>query len=126
MKVVWRWLPVVAWSAVILLASDDAFSASNSGAWFRTVFGREVPYVLHVAVRKVAHLVEYGILGALALRAAQSWRPALAIAILVAAIDETRQSFFVTRTGSPGDVLIDVAGAALGIWLLRARMSRHA
>ena len=141
MQVVWRWLPVVAWSAVILLASDDTFSATNSGTWFREVFGRELPHIAHVAIRKLAHLVEYGILGALALRGAAGSQPAdpfdglrarrstviaLAVALFVAIIDETRQSFVATRTGSPWDVLVDVAGAAIGVWLLRARMSRHA
>ena len=118
MAVVWRWLPVVAWSAVILVASDDHFSAERSASWFQAMFGRELPHALHVLIRKLAHLVEYAILGALAFRAARGggrrYTIAIAIALFVAAVDETRQSLTVSRTGTPWDVLIDLAGATAG------------
>jgi VanZ family protein len=54
----------------------------------------------HAFIRKCAHFTEYGILAFWAL---------LAVA-LVAAIDETNQSFNPARTGSPWDVLLDVSG----------------
>ncbi|HUP62217.1 MAG TPA: VanZ family protein [Thermoanaerobaculia bacterium] len=125
MNVVLRWLPVVAWSAVILIASDDAFSAANSGAWFRGLFGRDLPHVLHVAIRKLAHVVEYGILGALAFRAARIDFPrramaiALAVALLVSMIDEVHQSTIASRTGTGWDVLLDLIGAGIALWFLR-------
>jgi VanZ like family len=116
-----RWLPVVAWSAVILIASGDEFSATQSGGWFRAVFGFDAPYWLHVAIRKLTHLVAYGILGFLALRASNTKRAAVIVALVVAVIDETHQSTLITRTGSPWDVLLDVIGAWLAVTFARPR-----
>jgi VanZ family protein len=74
----------------------------------------------HAFIRKCAHFTEYGILAFWALRAFKGssvqilrkyrfvW--ALLAVALVAAIDETNQSFNPARTGSPWDVLLDVSG----------------
>jgi VanZ family protein len=114
MRSLWRWLPLVAWSAMILMAADDTFSAQQSGGWFRALFGRDLPYVLHVLLRKLAHLVEYALLGALAMWARRSYAVALPWALAIALLDEGRQSLSPTRTGSGWDVLLDLAGAAIG------------
>ena len=137
MQFVWRWLPVVAWSAVILAASSDLFSAERSGSVLRAILGHELPHLLHVAVRKLGHLLAYGFLGILALRAARSGglQPAdgsdglkpvatsVIVVLLVAVIDEWHQSTLASRSGSPWDVLLDVVGGALAIAFLRARMT---
>lgn len=120
-----RWTAVVAWSAVILAAANESFSAESSGGWFRALFGFDPPYVLHILIRKLAHVVEYAILGALALYAARASFTravtiAMTIALAVAVTDEWRQSLSRTRTGSVWDVLLDLAGAALGAWMLSA------
>lgn len=135
MQTALRWTAVVAWAAVILVAASDSFSASNSGGWLRTLFGSDVPYVLHIAIRKLAHVVVYAILGTLTLNAARAslTRAAttvMAIALAVAVTDEWIQSFSPTRTGSFRDVVLDLAGAALGAYTLsvfpavRARLLR--
>ncbi len=123
-----RWLPVLAWSAVILAASSELFSTARSGEVLRTILGGDFPHFLHVAVRKLGHLVAYAILGALALRAALAdLRGPLvashAIVLLVALADEWHQSTYPSRSGSPWDVLLDVVGGALAIAFLRARMT---
>ena len=67
-------------------------------------------------LRKIAHVTEYAILGALLTRAVR--RPglaALAVAVAYAASDEVHQLFVEGRHGSPLDVLIDAAGALAGI-----------
>lgn len=115
MRLVRLWLPVILWAAVILSASNDSFSAGHSGGWLRRLLGREVPYAVHVTIRKMAHLLEYAILGALTWRADRRVAIALGVAALVAITDETRQSFTVSRTGSPWDVGLDVIGAAVGV-----------
>lgn len=125
MRVLLRWMAVAAWAAVILAAADESFSAESSGGWFRRLFGFDPPYVLHMIIRKLAHVVEYAVLGALALYAARaSFTRAAAIAMTVAlalaVTDEWRQSLSRTRTGSVWDVLLDLAGAALGAWMLNA------
>jgi|SRR6185436_19665337 len=118
-----RWLPVVVWSALILAVSNDWFSTDNTGSFLRGLIGRDLPWALHVALRKLGHLLGYGILGALAFRAARVdfRRPvpvSLAIVILVASIDEWHQATTRSRTGTPWDVLLDVVGAAAAIALL--------
>ena len=81
------------------------------------------------AVRKGAHVVEYAVLAVLARRAwaltdaVRGWGLtaarlawlALGLAVACAALDEYRQSFTRSRQGSVWDVLLDAAGAALGL-----------
>jgi VanZ family protein len=133
MSILKRWLPVVAWSAVILATSNDWFSATHTQSWLG------VSETLNVIFRKLAHLTGYGILGALAFRASrqQFGTPAssrfprqaaltavLLIVVAVAGIDEWNQSFIPSRGGSPWDVLLDVAGATVAIAILRVKEYR--
>lgn len=129
------WIPPAVWTAVILIASSDLFSAPHTGFLLQTVstfllghpLSREAFETVHFLIRKTAHLTEYGILGALLFRAVRAgrggwqWRWAIAavvIAVSVASVDEWRQTFVPSRTGKPQDVAIDAAGAALAqlIW----------
>ena len=129
---VWRfWVPPILWTALIFAASSASFSSARTADWLATLInaiagGPIAPdrfEVLHSAIRKAAHLTEYGILGALLLRAfrAESGRKwdirwalaAVAISAAVAGLDEWHQLFVPSRTASPMDVLIDTIGAAL-------------
>ena len=131
------WLPPIAWAAVILIASTDFFSGSNtSGVLQRialSIFGHrlapETAETLNYFIRKTAHVTEYGILGALMFRALRgekrSWSPrwaigAIVFATFIAAIDEIHQSFVPSRTGTWHDVVLDAAGAAIAQILIRA------
>jgi VanZ family protein len=131
------WLPPIAWAIVILVASTDLFSSSNtSGVLQRiavTIFGHQLApttaATLNFFMRKTAHLTEYGILGALTFRALRSenrswnWRwaiGAIVFATCIAAIDEIHQSFVPSRTGTWHDVLLDAAGAAIAQIIIRA------
>ena len=109
-----QWLPVVLWAGLILSAANDAFSAGNTGGLLDRMFG-EIPYVLHVLIRKAAHVVVYAILGALAFRADKRWTVVLSIALAVASADEWLQSRAANRTGTPWDVVLDLVGAMLGV-----------
>jgi VanZ family protein len=123
---------VILWIGVILFASGDYFSATQSGSWLSALLGFfHVPehhfVTAHLIVRKSAHLIEYGVLGLLAYRAFQCtwrdwrvhrwWLGGLAVSLLCALLDEFHQSTILSRTGSIADVLIDAAGASLGIFL---------
>jgi VanZ family protein len=112
-----RWLPVLLWSAVIITASDEAFSGATTQRWLDSLLGRPIPHAVNVGIRKLAHLLEYAILAALAWRAATRARVELAmlIAVTVAALDEYRQSLSAARTGSAWDVAIDLTGAVFGL-----------
>ncbi len=118
---------------MILTASNDHFSSGRTAWWLAEILGRDVPVWFNVAVRKCAHLVEYGILAALTLRAAarsgRAPRTAVVIALLlplsVAVVDETLQSFTVQRQGSPGDVALDFAGASIALAIIAGTRQPH-
>ena len=115
------WLPVIVWSVVILSASTDHFSSNESRGWLSSIIGPVLASALNIFLRKLGHVVGYGILGILARRADRRVLLAIGIALLVAIVDETRQSMTLTRTGSPWDVLLDGLSAWLGI-LVTTRM----
>lgn len=131
MSVLKRWLPVVVWSAVILMTSNDQFSAAHTGGWLRELFP-SLPESINIAFRKLMHLTGYGILGSFAYRAARidftrAIPVALAVVLLVACTDEWHQSLYASRGASPWDVLLDVGGAAIAIgimmWTERRRLA---
>jgi VanZ family protein len=81
------------------------------------IFGPGVPDFANYLFRKATHLVVYGILGALAWRAGRGRFVALALCLLVASADEWRQSESAARSGSVWDVLLDLAGAAIAVFI---------
>lgn len=134
------WLPVVLWVGVIFFFSSDMGSAEQTSRfigpvlrWFYPGVTPETIAQVQLLVRKAAHLIEYGILGLLIFRAfvwsgkrsAWPWAAASWLgAATCAGLDEFRQTFTASRTGSPIDVMIDAVGAALGIalyWLWTRR-----
>ncbi len=135
------WLPLFVWMAVIFGASADSQSVQHTSRflepflrWIKPDITPETIDTIRWMIRKAAHLTEYAVLAQLwwrALRGADrsagwSWRQA-ALALLLCAIyaatDEFHQSFVKGRTASAGDVLIDTAGAALGLAVLRGVMA---
>lgn len=123
-RIVWRWLPVVLWTALILSASNDNFSTEHSGSWMRSIFGRELPALLHVMVRKSAHMLEYGILAILAWRAHRSMSVPLLVVLAVASVDEWMQSRTLARTGTPWDVLLDCCAALIVVGVAQSQSRR--
>lgn len=117
-----RWSLVGVWAAVILTASNDSFSSDNSAGFLERLLGgflsADVIAALNFLARKGAHVVSYGILGALAYNAEKRTGVAMFIALIVAIADEWHQSTTMLRTGSPWDVLLDLFGAAIAITLL--------
>jgi len=133
------WLAVALWVGVIALLSGDDFSAVHTRDWLRRLvrfFFPDTPghvlFMLHKTVRKGAHVVAYGVLALLALRAlrlsfpSEFRRHALAALLLVGSVavaDELHQSRSPARTGSRGDVALDLAGggaALAGLGLVRS------
>jgi len=133
-----RWLPVVAWTAFTFVGSTDAFSSAKTSRilgpllrWLFPGLGEPAVDLGVLLIRKAAHVTEYAVLAGLLWRALRrpvrqdprpwAWRPAglaLLACALWASADEFHQSFTVTRTASGWDVLLDTAGAALGLLLL--------
>ena len=96
------WAPIVLWAAVIFAFSAVPSLSSGLGTW-------------DLLLRKIAHLSEYAILGALLVRAVQ--RPAVAILAggLYAVTDEFHQHFVRGRHAAWYDVLIDTVGVTIGV-----------
>ena len=110
-----RWLWVILWMGVIF-----AFSAQPKD---KLDFGQDV------LVSKVAHVIEYAILAWLIQRARgdrRAWWQSWLIAVAYAATDEFHQLFVPGRGSRITDVMIDAAGAAIGLALAVWRMNRNA
>jgi VanZ family protein len=104
------WLPVLAWAALIFGLSSVPDLGTGLGSW-------------DLVLRKLGHVAEYAVLGALLLRALRRPAPAFALGVAYAASDELHQHFVPGRRGAPLDVLIDAVGVALGLLAWR-RLSR--
>jgi len=125
------WLPVILFACFIFWMSTETFSSERTFSVVRAVIhflvpglsGKEVD-LIHAIIRKLAHVVEYLILGFLLFRAFRgrssawwSWRWFFLTTIVVllwAASDEFHQSFVSTRTASIVDVGVDIVGGILG------------
>ena len=128
---VWRFVPLVLWIGVIFLLSSSQGSFTETSRIIRPLleflFPTASPEAItfyHGVIRKIAHFTEYAMLGFLAMRAFAAGRAVLAssvILIAVATIDEINQSFNPARTGAVMDVLIDLAGGAAAILVIRLR-----
>jgi VanZ family protein len=123
---------------MILAAAGSTMSASRTAFWLaailRGVIGAEpdpaVFDVVHTLIRKGAHVVEYAALSLLSFRAVRAerrgWRLQWSVicvvfCLIVAVADESLQARSTLRTGTPWDVLIDLAAAAGIQWILRRR-----
>lgn len=130
------WLPVLLWMVFIFISSTDLMSAERTSRfigpflrWFAPDITEATIASIQFFVRKCAHLIEYGILSALLLRALRQHllaarSVAFGFAALYAVLDEFHQSFVLSRTGSPWDVVTDSIGAILGL-VIYVRMTRR-
>ena len=76
---------------------------------------RRIAEAIETPVRKAAHMTEYAVLSVLIYIWIGKWKHAIIFAALYAASDELHQLFVPGRAGRLGDVLIDSAGAAIGV-----------
>lgn len=135
-RLLFYWLPAIGWTALILIASGNALSAGETGFWLdriiRAITGREpdsAPFeVLHVSIRKAAHIVEYAVLSFLFFRAVRAERPgwrarwawsAVLLCVVVSIADESLQGLTAARSGTPWDVALDLAAIVAAQWLPR-------
>lgn len=80
--------------------------------------------IIGTIVRKIAHLLEYALLGALVHLLLRSyglrmWWLTMLIGVAYAVSDEVHQAFVPGRLGVPTDVLIDAVGVAAGLLIVR-------
>lgn len=135
LRILKAWLPALLWMTIIFLmsATPGDLSGEQSGLIVRMLlavhsffFGDaqlspDTLALLHTLVRKAAHMAEYAVLACLylyALRKNDVPCPcllAIALCALYAASDELHQAFVPGRGSSPVDVMIDTAGACIGM-----------
>ena len=106
-----RWLPVLAWAALIFALSSVPDLGTGLGGW-------------DTVLRKLAHAGEYAVLGALLVRASGRAGLAVGLGAAYAITDEIHQTFVAGRAGSPVDVAIDAVGVLLGVLLWMRLRSR--
>lgn len=106
-----RWVAVAAWMAGIF-----ALSAQSR------LPGLPAPF-FDLLLKKTGHFLEYGVLALLLRRALEpypgAWGWSWLLAVLYACSDEWHQSFVPGRNPSPWDVVIDGAGAATALVVMR-------
>jgi VanZ family protein len=125
---------------IIFSGSTSVLSAQQTSRfigpflkWFKPDISDAAISRVQLVVRKTGHLSEYAILALLLWYAwrkpvkndQRPWRwpeaaVALTLAGLYSASDEIHQSFIPSRQGQVSDVLIDISGAAIGLFLLWA------
>ena len=136
----WYWLPVVVWMAIVFSASADSRSYQHSTALFEPLLhwlfprmSQDMIHEIHHGFRKLGHLSEYAVLGWLVWRAVRrpvkndprpwNWQEAglaLSVVFAYAASDEFHQIYVPTRTPLVTDVMIDTTGGAVALLLLWA------
>ena len=127
------WLLLLIWLGVIFIGSTDLLSAEQTSRfivpillWLKPGMAPETMWTILVILRKCAHVCEYAILALLlwrALRGGSAIRGKMSILFgaallgcaVFAASDEFHQSFIKSRTPAVRDVLLDIAGALLGL-----------
>jgi VanZ family protein len=137
------WLPLLIWLGVIFIGSTNVMSSEQTSRfivpfllWLKPGMAPHTIWVILVVMRKCAHVGEYTVLALLLWRALRCGTtlsmgmPALcAVALLgcavFAASDEFHQTFVKSRTPSVRDVLLDVAGALLGLLIGASFARRH-
>lgn len=140
-RAILAWVLFLAGATFVLWMGSPDFSSPTTSRFIRPIleffFPDLTPHQLvraHFYVRKTAHLLEYAMLGLLAFRAlrlsldtllGRIAAGALALTLLVAATDETRQALSSTRTGSAYDVALDLSGALLAIGLTLYALRRR-
>ena len=130
------WIPAILVAILISFFSTHYFSAEETGSilipflhWLFPWATRHTLHLMHVGIRKLAHVSEFGLFSILVFRGVRAgrtgWRlnwalATLAIAVAYAGLDEWHQSFVPLRGARPRDVAIDAAGALLAqalVWL---------
>ena len=137
------WLPLLIWLSVIFVGSTNLMSAEHTSRfvvpfllWLKPGMSPHAIWVILVVMRKCAHVTEYAVLALLLWRAFRSIPILRAKMLLVfvavvlgcalfAATDEFHQTFVRSRTPSVRDVLLDVAGALLGLLIGASFARRH-
>ena len=123
------WMPALIVAVLITIFSTHYFSAQQTARviypvllWLFPSASQRSLHLMHIGIRKMAHVSEFGIFSITVFRGVRGgrsgWRPCWAVVTLLiavgyAAMDEWHQSFVPLRHASFRDVIIDAVGALL-------------
>ncbi|MGB9434718.1 MAG: VanZ family protein [Candidatus Acidiferrum sp.] len=123
------WLPAIGIAIMISLFSTHYFSGEQTGRviipilhWLFPSASRHMLHLMHVGIRKAAHVTEFAIFSVAVFHGIRAERYGwklewalltLLIAVSYAGLDEWHQSFVPVRQARVRDVLIDSFGAVL-------------
>jgi VanZ family protein len=134
------WIGAALWACWIFFASTKRFGSAHTSRFILPFLRWLLPHasqatldLLHLLIRKCAHIFEYGVLSVLlwlgirseAGRLQLRWAfLAVVIAGFYGATDEFHQIFVPGRGASVHDVIIDICGATLAQFVIWLRMRR--
>jgi len=132
-----RWLPALIWMGLILFASTDAGSTSNSYRlvrpwllWINPQIKETEIYRINLTLRKTIHVLQFAILAVLVWRAhrlrnlppknrtLRAVTLVFFIAIIFAAGSEGVQYLMKARGASVKDVFLNLSGTVLGLGVI--------
>ncbi|MBB6176056.1 VanZ family protein [Anoxybacillus tengchongensis] len=127
-RVIW-WGLVVVWCGLIYYFTESPlFTGEQTAQWIRyglNYFGIETNrsvsdslFSWNFIVRKWAHMTVFGAFAFFAWKAAGSYRVAWLLTLFCAMFDEWHQSFQPKRTALFSDVIIDMIGATIVLWIV--------
>jgi VanZ family protein len=130
------WLPAILVATLISVFSTHYFSGEQTARviipvlhWFFPRATSHSLHLVHVGVRKLAHVTEFGVFSITVFRGVRAGRSGwrlnwavitLVIAVAYAGLDEWHQSIVPLREARPQDAAIDALGAVLAqtlVWL---------
>ena len=125
----WKYISLallLAFTIIIFSFScDSAAESSEKSGFFTGILQSACDFlnldveVVESVIRKTAHVIEFALLGSLAILTSRAFgygaSPAMLYSLLVATIDETIQIYSPERFSSTEDVLLDFAGALFGM-----------
>ena len=123
------WLPAIFMAILISLFSTHYFGSEQTGRvifpilrWLFPSASHHTLHLIHIGIRKAAHVVEFGIFSTAVFHGVRAERYGwklewavitLLVAVSYAGLDEWHQSFVPVRQARFRDVLIDASGAVL-------------
>lgn len=134
------WIPAILVAILISIFSTRYFTDEQTGRvilpvlhWLFPWATHRMLHLMHVGIRKMAHVAEFAVFSATVFRGVRAgrtgWQVSWALVTLViaagyAGLDEWHQSFVPLRHATPRDVAIDTFGALLAqvlVWWYATR-----
>jgi VanZ family protein len=121
------WLPVIALMAVIFVFSHQSGDGSRelSDSLLNDVFNIDATLLFTLIIRKLAHMLEYALLCFLSCNALKNsgdkrWAvSSVILTLFYACTDEVHQLLVPGRAGKTYDVVVDMAGAVVGLLIFK-------